>query len=126
MLIYEKAKELAKLIEESNELKELKKLELEVEKDSTAIVLTKKYSDLYNKIAEAIKEDDIEVIEVLKEKMVEAYREVEDYELTKRLFKAKELFDNMVNTINSIINHSIVGEEECQSHSCCSSCSSCN
>lgn len=126
MIIYEKARELAKLIAESNELDKLKKLEIEIQNDEKASIITKNYGKIYNEISMAIKDKDEMKIEMLKIQMQDSLKEIENYELTKKLFKAKDDFYSMVNTINEIISHGIVGDQDYCNNNGCSTCSNCN
>ncbi|MEN8905033.1 MAG: YlbF family regulator [Clostridiales bacterium] len=127
MEIFNKAKELAKMIEESKELSDLKTMEIKVYEDEDSKTLTEEYSEIYNKFTSALNNQDEEEIALLKESYSEIMNKINENELTRTMFEAKEEFDKMIETINKIVNFAITGNEEdsskCSTGSC--SCSGC-
>lgn len=125
MDVYVKAKELAKLIEESDELCKLKELEAKAMHDDVAKEIMMDYSDVYDDMQDALTEDDEERIEELTKEYDEIKKRIGEYELTKMMFEAKDRFDKMIESVSDIISHAIGGEKE---ESCCggNSDKSCN
>ncbi|MBQ6906823.1 MAG: YlbF family regulator [Clostridia bacterium] len=125
MTIIEKAHELGKMIEASEEMKALKEAERIQAEDDEAQQLVADFNIKRMDLARKIQGGKITEEEAIK-KNNEAFSEmVEKSESIKNYVAAKENFDRMVNGINDVINIYIVGKQEGCTHNC-STCGGCH
>jgi cell fate (sporulation/competence/biofilm development) regulator YlbF (YheA/YmcA/DUF963 family) len=129
MDIYNKARELAKMIENSDELNNLKDFQAQVFHNDYSKNLTVEYNEIYEKFAKAVNEQNESEISKLKLSYNEVMEKINKDKLTKDMFDAKDRFDKMIETVNNIVNFAITGDEEKISNCDCSSsgcsCSGC-
>ena len=125
MTIIEKAHELGKMIEASEEMKALKEAERTQAEDDEAQQLVADFNIKRMDLARKIQGGKITEEEAIK-KNNEAFSEmVEKSESIKNYVAAKENFDKMVTGINNVINIYITGEQGGCTHNC-STCGGCH
>ena len=125
MTIIEKAHELGKMIEASEEMKALKEAEKVQAEDDEAQQLVADFNIKRMDLARKIQGGKITEEEAIK-KNNEAFSEmVEKSESIKNYVAAKENFDKMVTGINNVINIYITGEQGGCTHNC-STCGGCH
>ncbi len=125
MDILTKAKELGRMIADSEEMTKLKKSEVDIAQDGKAEKLLNDYKFLQIEMVRAAKENrEKEVVDGLKEKLLSKQEEVNNYSVTKDYLTAKSNFDKFMKTINDVIIFSITGEVPCSQKNC-GSCSGC-
>jgi cell fate (sporulation/competence/biofilm development) regulator YlbF (YheA/YmcA/DUF963 family) len=118
-----KAKELGNLIGSSDEMTNYKRWEDSLARDHKARVILKEYQEIQSEMVMAVHvNSENDVLDELKQKLLEKYDEVNDCELTRNYIEAKEKLDLLIKKVNDVLVYSITGEEACSSHSC-SSCS---
>lgn len=119
-----KARELGKMLGDSEEMQRLKKAEAELEGDDHGKELMEDYRLLQIDLVKATREKKGEVkINEVREILVEKLAELNTYPITYEYLEAKNAFDSFVKNINDVISFAIKGED-C-SPSKCSSCSGC-
>lgn len=119
-----KAKELGRMIGDSDELQRLKKSEIALEGDDRGMGLMEDYRLLQIELVKATREKKGELqISEIKDMLMAKQTELNTYSVTLEYLEAKNGFDAMMKNINDIITFAITGEE-C-SPSKCSSCSGC-
>lgn len=122
MDIIDKAKELGQLIAGSEELKNLKEAEIELEKDAWAGTLMKEYKQLQMELVRASKEKkEKDVLDEIRERLLRKQMELNEYPVTFNYLDSKTGFDRLMKNINDVITFAITGEEPC-SPSKCGSC----
>ncbi len=122
MDILDKAKELGLMIADSEEMKTLNRAEEVLESDEKSKMLLNEYKGLQMGIKRATEEDlGKDAIDLIRDRLFAKQKEINEYEVTKNFYEAKANFDKLMSTINSVIIHSITGEEPC-SPSKCGSC----
>ncbi|MBR4720810.1 MAG: YlbF family regulator [Clostridia bacterium] len=125
MTIIEKAHELGKMIEESEEMKALKEAEKAQAEDDEAQQLVADFNIKRMNLARQIQGGKMTEEEAIK-KNNEAFSEMVDAsESIKNYVMAKESFDKLVNGVNSVINLYIVGKQDGCTHDC-STCGGCH
>lgn len=123
MNIMDKARELGRLIADSEEMLNLKESEAEIEQDDKSRRLMSEYKALQRELARATQEKrDKTVLRDLNQRLDDKYTEITGHDVTGRYLTAKSIFDSFVNQVNHVIIYSITGEEPC-SHDKCGSCS---
>lgn len=123
MNIMDKARELGRLIADSEEMLNLKESEAEIEQDDKSRRLMSEYKALQRELARATQEKrDKTVLRDLNQRLDDKYTEITSHDVTGRYLTAKSIFDSFVNQVNHVIIYSITGEEPC-SHDKCGSCS---
>lgn len=121
MDIIEKAKELGRLIAESEEMEQFKRAEADFEGDEAAQKLYNEFRMLQIEVVHASKEmKSQEEIDAKKDKLMEKQKEVEVNEIIKGYFVSKHGVDQLVQTVNNVMIHSISGEEACDDDKCAS------
>ena len=127
MDIFEKAKELGKLIAESDLAVNLKKFEAILTTDETSLKMITEFNDLQKTMVDSVNEGKPEdEIEGYKLALATKYDELYAYETTGNYFKAKDEFDAIMKQMNDIIVFEITGEQKGCSTDDCSSCSGCH
>lgn len=122
MDIISKAKELGNLIGSSEEMTNYKKWEESLARDHKARTILKEYQEIQGEMVMAAhKNSDKDILDELKQKLLEQYDKVNDCDITKNYIEAKEKLDQLIKKVNDVLVYSISGEEGCSSHSC-SSC----
>ena len=125
MTIIEKAHELGQMIEESEELKALKAAEKAQQEDEKAQMLVSDFNMKRMNLAREIQANKLTEAEAM-QKNNEAFNEmVESSEVIQKYVEAKKAFDQMINSVNNIINIHIMGEQEGCTHDC-STCGGCH
>lgn len=127
MEIFDKAKELGKLIAESDLSINLKKYEAILTTDEASLKMITEFNSLQKTMVDAVSagspEDEIEVYKL---QLASKYDELYDYEVTGNYFKAKDKFDAIMKQMNDIIVFEITGEQKGCSSDGCTSCSGCH
>ncbi len=125
MTIIEKAHELGGLIRESDEIKALKEAEKAQAEDADAQALVSDFNIKRMNLAKSLQEGKITQEEAIKQNN-EAFSEmVEKSEVIKAYVEAKKAFDNLVNSVNNVINIYIMDEPSGCTHDC-STCGGCH
>ena len=128
MDITEKAKELGQMIAESSEYKRLIKAEMTQNNDKEAQALINAYNDKRKNIAENMKGKELSQDEMnaVKEDLQKAFDSLSENLTVKEFIAAKKGFDELMQSVNSIISYYVTGEEPANcSPSKCNSCSGC-
>lgn len=125
MTIIEKAHELGEMIKDSKEMEALSLAEKVQQEDSDAQQLIADFNIKRLNLAREIQGGKISEEEAIK-KNNEAFSEmVEKSESIKKYVEAKKQFDNLVNSVNNVINIYIMGEQQGCTHNC-STCGGCH
>ena len=125
MTIIEKAHELGEMIKKSEEMTALTAAEAAQAEDSEAQELIADFNIKRINLAREIQNGKITEEEAIK-KNNDAFNEmVEKSESIKKYVEAKKKFDDLVNSINSVINVYIMGEQGGCTHDC-STCGGCH
>ena len=125
MDIFEKARGLGEMIENSEEMKRLKIAETLQAEDEEAQNLFGEFNLKRMNLAKDMQEGKISREDAVT-KNSEAFNEmVEKSELIKNYIEAKKEFDQMVSKINGILNYYITGQDPNCTHNC-STCSGCH
>lgn len=119
MEIMVKARELGALIADSEQMKNLKNAEAEVEADQRAKTLFNEYKELQTEWMIANREKiGTDLLYSMKAKLTDKHNEVNEYRVTKNFIDAKNSFDSFMKTINDVIIYSITGEDSCSPDKC--------
>lgn len=120
MIIYEKAKELAEAIVNSEELKAVKDAEATIACDPEARQLVEEYQKLQElfmeKSFEELSEEEQKKVETLEKKMSQN-KCINDY------METQQKLEQVLRSVNLIISNALNDNDE---HSGCTSCSSCS
>lgn len=125
MTIIEKAHELGEMIKSSKEMEALSATEKAQQEDSDAQQLIADFNIKRLNLAREIQSGKITEEEAIKKnndafsEMVEKSQVISDY------VEAKKQFDNLVNSVNNVINVYIMGEQQGCTHDC-STCGGCH
>jgi cell fate (sporulation/competence/biofilm development) regulator YlbF (YheA/YmcA/DUF963 family) len=125
MTIIEKAHELGEMIKASKEMEALSLAEKKQGEDSEAQELIADFNIKRLNLAREIQSGKITEEEAIKKnndafsEMVEKSKSIADY------VEAKKQFDNLVNSVNNVINVYIMGEQKGCTHDC-STCGGCH
>jgi cell fate (sporulation/competence/biofilm development) regulator YlbF (YheA/YmcA/DUF963 family) len=130
MDIIDKAKELGKMIVESEEFVAMKATEEALEKDEKSIQLMTEYQTLQNELMAALQAgqtgDDVNDI---RDRFMAKQDEIGTYEVTKDFLNARSGFESLMKRVNDVIAFMVKGfeeeEEGCSSEGGCSGCSGC-
>lgn len=129
MDIMDKAKELGQMIAESDQYKRLVKAEIAQTNDSHAQQMIKEYNEKRKQVAENMKNKEMgpEDLEAFKNELQNAFNQLLKNVNIKEYIEAKKDFEQMMQSVNSIISYYVTGEEQsgCASGSC-DSCSGCH
>ena len=108
----------------SGEFQTWKEAETGVIIDPKAQTLMKEYRDLQTKMVEASRADLAkEELERIRDTLLEKQQELNTYDVTKKYFDAKQGFENMMSTVNDIIQHYLEDGGGCTGS--CSTCGGC-
>ena len=125
MEIFEKVRELGEMIQQSDEMKRMKDMELKHENDEEAKALMKEFNLNRMNLARDMQNNKISREEAVR-RNDEAFNEMcEKSPVIKELVEAKKNFDGMVNQINQILNYYITGADPSCTHDC-STCGGCH
>ena len=123
--IIEKTRELGELIQNSEEMKNVKNLEILQENDDKAQELLKAFNLQRMNLARDMQNNKISREEAIK-KNNEAFEDMlAKSETIKKYIEAKKEFDALVNQVNQILNFYITGQDPNCTHDC-STCGGCN
>ncbi len=123
--IIEKTRELGELIQNSEEMKNVKNMEILQENDDKAQELLKEFNMQRMNLARDMQSNKISREEAIK-KNNEAFDDMlSKSETIKKYIEAKKEFDTLVNQVNQILNFYITGQDPNCTHDC-SSCSGCH
>ena len=127
--IIEKARELGKMLAESDELKALKGAEELQLSDPDAQVLMMEYANAREAAAKKAQDPEMtkEGFEEIQSELESAFQKLMTNDNIKRYIEANNQFKSIMNQVNSIIAYYVKGEE--QQGSCtgnCSTCGGCN
>jgi cell fate (sporulation/competence/biofilm development) regulator YlbF (YheA/YmcA/DUF963 family) len=123
MTIIEKAKELGQMIQDSEEMKEVKQAEQVQNNDEQAQALLQDYSLKRMNLARDMSNGKITQEEAMKQNQAD-FEKLKENEAIGAYLKAKEVFDAMVQEVNGVLNFYITGQEQC-THDC-STCAGCH
>ncbi|MDK2798639.1 MAG: hypothetical protein PWP27_244 [Clostridiales bacterium] len=132
MDIIEKARELGKMLVESEQYLRLKDAEIAQLNDKEAQKLLKYYNDRKNRTMSAIKQGELTADELKKiqQQLQNDFENMMQNQNIKEYVEAKRDFEQLVYTINSVINYYINGinneEKKGCSSSRCGSCKGCS
>ena len=122
MSVIDKARELALLIIETDEYKNLKDAEAKFETDDKSAELMGEYQKIQNEMLEGLNKDaSKEEVDAVKQRLMDKQQEINDYEVTKDFLFARSGFEAMMQQVNEVIAFVVTGEESC-SPSQCASC----
>lgn len=123
--IIEKARELGKMIAESDEMKALKGAEEMQLADPDAQVLMMEYANTRERLSERATSGDVskEEFEKIQTEMEQAFQKLMTNDNIKRYIEANKSFKTLIDQVNAIIAYFVKGEE--QQGSCSGNCSSC-
>lgn len=124
--IIEKARELGKMLADSDELKALKGAEELQLADPAAQELMMEYANAREAAAVKAQNPDVtkEEFEQIQTDMEKAFAKLMTNENIKRYVEANNSFKSLINQVNSIIAYYVKGEE--QQGGCSGNCSSCS
>lgn len=124
--IYDKARELGKLIQDSPEMAAVKEAEKKQEEDEKAQEMIKEYNLLRMNLARKAQSENAtpETLKEIREELNKEFAKLTENQSILAFINAKKAFDVMVGNINDILAFYITGEEPKKS-SCSSDCSSC-
>lgn len=123
--IIEKARELGEMIQASEEMKNVKNLEILQENDDKAQELLKEFNMQRMNLARDMQSNKITREEAIK-KNNEAFDDmISKSETIKKYIEAKKEFDALVNQVNQILNFYITGQDPNCTHDC-STCGGCH
>lgn len=122
--IIEKARELGELIQNSEEMKNTKNLEILQDNDEKAQELLKEYNLQRMNLARDMQNNKISREEAVA-KNNEAFKDMlSKSDTIKKYIEAKKEFDGLVNQVNQILNFYITGQDPNCTHDCgtCGGC----
>ena len=123
--IIEKTRELGEMIQASEEMKNVKNMEILQENDDKAQELSKEFNMQRMNLARDMQSNKISREEAIK-KNNEAFDDMlSKSETIKKYIEAKKEFDALVNQVNQILNFYITGQDPNCTHDC-STCGGCH
>ena len=123
--IIEKTRELGEMIQASEEMKNVKNMEILQENDDKAQELLKEFNMQRMNLARDMQSNKISREEAIK-KNNEAFDDMlSKSETIKKYIEAKKEFDALVNQVNQILNFYITGQDPNGTHDC-STCGGCH
>lgn len=121
----EAAAQLGQAIASSGEMQAWRNAENALIEDEKANILMEEYREVQMDLVKASREElGQDEIEKIRDILLAKQRELNEYEVTKNYFRSKEVFQNMMKSINDIIQFYVTGEQSCGGS--CSSCSGCH
>ena len=128
MDIIEKAKELGQMIADSEEFANMKKAEAAQTNDEKARQLIKLYNDQRRQAVAKMKNESIdpETMKALQKELQDEFDMLYQNENIKAYIEAKKDFEQLMQSVNSVISFYVTGEEkaDCSSGGC-GSCGGC-
>ena len=125
MDIFEKARELGEMIQETEEMKKMQAADTAQMADEEAQALLKEFNLARMNLARDMQEGKISKEEAVK-KNAEAFENMMNSSATiKEYVEAKKAFDAVVSKINGILNFYITGQDPNCTHNC-STCGGCH
>lgn len=122
--IFEKTRELGEMIQASEEMKNVKNLEIIQENDDDAQEMLKAYNLQRINLARDMQNNKITREEAIKRNNAAFEDMLSKSETIKNYIEAKKEFDGVVNQINQILNFYITGQDPNCTHNC-STCGGC-
>ena len=108
----------------SGEFQTWKEAEAALIIDPKAQTLIKEYKDLQVRMVEGSRQDLAkEELERIRDTLMAKQQQLNEYEVTKKYFDAKKGFENMMSTVNDIIQHYLEDGGGCTGS--CSTCPGC-
>ena len=123
--IFEKARELGEMIQSSEEMKNVKNLEILQENDEAAQELLKEFNMQRMNLARDMQSGKVSREDAVKQNNDAFDAMLEKSETIKNYIEAKKNFDTLVNQVNQILNFYITGQDPNCTHDC-STCSGCH
>lgn len=123
--IIEKTRELGELIQQSEEMKNVKNAEILQENDDKAQELLKEFNMQRMNLARDMQNNKISREEAMKKNNEAFDALLEKSETIKKYIDAKRDFDSLVNQVNQILNFYITGQDPNCTHDC-STCGGCH
>ena len=121
----EAAAQLGQAIANSGEMQAWRNAENALIEDEKANILMEEYREVQMDLVKASREElGQDEIEKIRDILLAKQRELNEYEVTKNYFRSNEVFQNMMKSINDIIQFYVTGEQSCGGS--CSSCSGCH
>jgi len=118
----EAASILGQALLESEQFVEQKASENALLADEKAQALLLEYRELQNKMVEQAKDNvSKEDLETIRKTLLDKQMELNEYPITKRYFDGKKAFEQMMQEVNSVLEHYLTGGES----SCSGSCETC-
>ena len=123
--IIEKTRELGEMIQASEEMKNVKNMEILQENDDKAQELLKEFNMQRMNLARDMQSNKISREEAIKKKNEDFDDMLSKSETIKKYIEAKNEFDALVNQVNQILNFYITGQDPNCTHDC-STCGGCH
>ncbi|PWM21644.1 MAG: hypothetical protein DBX53_05715 [Clostridiales bacterium] len=121
----EAASALGEAIKESPEFIAWQNAELALLQDEKGQELINDFKDLQRKIVNGSRDNmDKDELEKIRDTLMDKQKELNEYEITKNYFDGKKGFEDMMRTINDIIQHFITGDSGCGGS--CATCGGCH
>ncbi len=123
--IMEKTRELGELIQNSEEMKNVKNAEILQENDDKAQELLKEFNMQRMNLARDMQNNKISQEEAIKQNNEAFEKMLKESESIKKYIDAKHEFDSLVNQVNQVLNFYITGQDPNCTHNC-STCGACH
>ena len=123
--IIEKTRELGEMIQASEEMKNVKNMEILQENDDKAQELLKEFNMQRMNLARDMQSNKISREEAIKKNNESFDDMLSKSETIKKYIEAKKEFDALVNQVNQILNFYITGQDPNCTHDC-STCGGCH
>ncbi|MCI8520687.1 MAG: YlbF family regulator [Clostridia bacterium] len=123
--IMEKTRELGELIQNSEEMKNVKNAEILQENDDKAQELLKEFNMQRMNLARDMQNNKISQEEAIKQNNEAFEKMLKESESIKKYIDAKHEFDSLVNQVNQVLNFYITGQDPNCTHNC-STCGGCH
>ena len=123
--VIEKTRELGELIQQSEEMKNVKNVEILQENDDKAQELLKEFNMQRMNLARDMQNNKISREDAMKKNNEAFDALLEKSETIKKYIDAKKDFDSLVNQVNQILNFYITGQDPNCTHDC-STCVGCH
>ena len=116
--IMEKTRELGELIQNSEEMKNVKNAEILQENDDKAQELLKEFNMQRMNLARDMQNNKISQEEAIKQNNEAFEKMLKESESIKKYIDAKHEFDSLVNQVNQVLNFYITGQDPNCTHNC--------